>query len=594
MREAMQCSAPGTPLVSSNAYWHYLMGVMAADRGDHVLAINELRQSLAFDDESVHPRVRLAWEYWRLGMADRAEQTAQEALRVEPRSAEAHFLLGTLYLQRDKAAAAARELERATVEDPHRSDAYRSLVQARLALRDEKGVERALDAWASKAPGEPLGWREYGELHLSRGDVAKAERYFQRALSFVPEDPEALAALGRIAEKQHDSELALSYYERSLRSDPEEGSVLFALGRLHLRRAASRQDPSGEVASAKACFNSLIAVAGDEAPARAEVALAYLQAHMEGDAYAQLDEAVRADPENSRWRYYRAVVELQLRRYAQAGDDFASIPFGDENYLDAQTKLGLSLYKQHRTEDAVFALRAALAHLPNSPGLQVMLAEIERADGKADEAVALLEPAAKPGGNPELVEALADAYEGAGRLGDAIALLQRALQARPGEGHLRFLLGAKLSRRGDFEAAVGTMKELLRADPRNAEALNFIGYEYAERGIRLPEAERLVSQALALQPDNGLIADSLGWVYFKEGKLKLAIETLRRAAKLAPDEPVILEHLGDVQAEAGDPVLAAQSYAQALKVLELNPDPAVQASVERKLQGLRERTAQRL
>ncbi len=315
---------------------------------------------------------------------------------------------------------------------------------------------------------------------------------------------------------------------------------------------------------------------------------------MEPDAYAHLDEAVRADPDNSRWRYYRAVVELQLRRYAQASDDFATIPFGDENYLDAQAKLGLSLYKQHRIDAAVIVLREALVHVPNSPTLEVMLAEIERADGKADEAVALLEPAAKAEGNVELVEALADAYEGAGRLSDAIALLQHALQARPSEGHLRFVLGAKLSRRGDFEAAVATMKELLRADPRNAEALNFIGYEYAERGIRLPEAERLVSQALSLQPDNGLIADSLGWVYFKEGKLKQAIETLRRAARVSPDEPVILTHLGDVQAEAGDPVLAAQSYAQALKLLELNPDPAVQDTLERKLKGLRDRTAQRL
>jgi tetratricopeptide (TPR) repeat protein len=594
MREAMQASQPGEPLVSGNAYLHYLQGAIYADRGDHVAAINELRQALVYDDESIHARVRLAWEYWRLGKADDAERVGQEALRVDPRSAEAHFLLGTLYLQRDKVAAAARELERATTADPTRSEAYRLLVQALLALGEEKRAEKALDSWASRAPGEPLGWREYGELHLSHGDLARAERYLRRALAFVPEDPEALAALGRIAEKRRDGDAALAYYERSLRSDPEEGSVLFALGRLHLRRAAGRGDPSAEVASAKACFNSLVAVAAEEAPARAEVALAYLQAHMEADAYAQLDDAVGADPDNTRWRYYRAMVELQLRRYSQACDDFTSIPVGDENYVDSQAKLGLALYKQRRIQAAILSLRVALVNAPNSPDLKVMLAEVERAAGNASEAVAILEPGTKAGGSPELVEALADAYEGAGRLGDAIALLQHALQLRPREVRLRFMLGAKLSRQGDFEAAVGTMKELLRADPRNAEALNFIGYEYAERGIRLPEAERLVAQALALQPDNGLIADSLGWVYFKEGKLKLAIETLKRAARSAPEEPVILEHLGDVQADAGDPVLAAQSYARALKLLEQNPDQSVQLSVERKLQGLRERTAQRL
>ena len=156
---------------------------------------------------------------------------------------------------------------------------------------------------------------------------------------------------------------------------------------------------------------------------------------------------------------------------------------------------------------------------------------------------------------------------------DAISLLQRTLKNQPDEGHLRFLLGAKLQRSGDFEAAVATMRDLLRSDPRNAEALNFIGYEYAERNIRLPEAERLVSDALSLEPDNGLIADSLGWVFFREGKLKQATEILERARVLAPDEAVILEHLGDVYAASGDSLLASRATGRALELFDQSPDP---------------------
>jgi Flp pilus assembly protein TadD len=54
------------------------------------------------------------------------------------------------------------------------------------------------------------------------------------------------------------------------------------------------------------------------------------------------------------------------------------------------------------------------------------------------------------------------------------------------------------------------MRALLQNDPRDASAMNFIGYGYAERGVRLDEAERLVREALRLRPGDGYITDSLG------------------------------------------------------------------------------------
>jgi tetratricopeptide (TPR) repeat protein len=476
--------------------------------------------------------------------------------------------------------------------DPRRAEAHRGLVQARFATADERGIERALDAWAKGAPGEPFGWREYGELLLSHGDLARAEKFLLKALTYRPEDPQALAALGRLADDRGDVERAMSLYQRSLRADPEDTSVLFALGQHHLRRSKLEKDSEQEIAQARACFNSLVSVAAEEGPARAEVALAYLQAHLETEALRELNAAVGAEPDNSRWRYYRGMVELQLRRFSEATEDLGTIVAGDDNYADARAKMGLALFKLGKGDAAIAALRGGLAERPDSTQLAVVLAEVERAQGMGDEAVTFLERTVdNQDFRPELVEALADAYEGVGRLHDAITLLRKSIKAKPDATHLRFVLGAKLQRSGDFEAAVSTMRELLRTDPRNAEALNFIGYEYAERGIRLPEAEKLVGLALSIDPENGLIADSLGWVYFKEGKMKLALETLQRARRYAPDEPVISEHLGDLYDLGGDAELAMENYRLCLKMLGENPDPEVAANVRHKLEGLKARTA---
>ena len=65
---------------------------------------------------------------------------------------------------------------------------------------------------------------------------------------------------------------------------------------------------------------------------------------------------------------------------------------------------------------------------------------------------------------------------------------------------------------------------MIARDPEHAAALNYLGYMLAERGERLDESVELIKRALAIDPDNGSYLDSLGWAYFKDGKLDLAVE----------------------------------------------------------------------
>jgi tetratricopeptide (TPR) repeat protein len=99
---------------------------------------------------------------------------------------------------------------------------------------------------------------------------------------------------------------------------------------------------------------------------------------------------------------------------------------------------------------------------------------------------------------------------------------------------------------GQKEASIDTMKMVIKLSPDDAEALNYLGYTYADLGINLDEAETLIQTALKLKPNDGYITDSLGWVYFKRGQYSEALQLLKKAIKLVPDDPVILEHLGDV------------------------------------------------
>ena len=68
----------------------------------------------------------------------------------------------------------------------------------------------------------------------------------------------------------------------------------------------------------------------------------------------------------------------------------------------------------------------------------------------------------------------------------------------------------------------------------------------AERGERLGESVDYIKRALAVDPENGSYLDSIGWAYFKDGKLDLALEHLKRAAQQLRSNSVVQEHYGDV------------------------------------------------
>jgi tetratricopeptide (TPR) repeat protein len=122
---------------------------------------------------------------------------------------------------------------------------------------------------------------------------------------------------------------------------------------------------------------------------------------------------------------------------------------------------------------------------------------------------------------------------------------------------------------GRFEDGIQQMQKILAINPDHADALNFVGYSYADRGIHLSKAEEMIKKALQLKPGSAYILDSLGWVYFRQNKLDQAIRYLMESTRLQPDDATINEHLGDAYVKAGQFKEAIEIYQ---KTLKLNPD----------------------
>lgn len=181
--------------------------------------------------------------------------------------------------------------------------------------------------------------------------------------------------------------------------------------------------------------------------------------------------------------------------------------------------------------------------------------------------------------NIDILKSLAAVYYQQKKIEDAIVTYRLILEIDSKDYEPIFLLGSLLEEKGLRQEAISKFKETLAINPDYPDALNSLGYVYAEEGKNLSEAEGLVKKALNQKPDNGAYIDSLGWIYFKMGRIDQAIEQLEKAGGLLPDR-VIYDHLGDAYFKKG---LLDKAKAAWEKSLELD---ARQEKVREKLNQL--------
>jgi len=129
-----------------------------------------------------------------------------------------------------------------------------------------------------------------------------------------------------------------------------------------------------------------------------------------------------------------------------------------------------------------------------------------------------------------------------------------------------FSMGAAFERLDRFDRAVAVFENLIEISPDNSQALNYLGYMLADRGVRLDYARELILRALEIMPENGAFLDSHGWVLYRMGQYEKALAELMRAYRYLDSDPVILEHIGDVHAALGETDKALEFWNKALRL----------------------------
>lgn len=352
-------------------------------------------------------------------------------------------------------------------------------------------------------------------------------------------------------------------------------------------------------------------LSGGDAPSQASV-LAYggfLERRKRApEAIALYDRMLAADPRNGALTAARARAaagRMEPQPTLRQGAAQALTPLAAALIASGQDQLGLAYLRlalrldpgaygawllvgdQLENNGLIDEARSAYARppagSPEYPTAQAKLAWSFQKAGDPETALRLARQAAA-GGGLEAVVNLSDLLRANDRFSEAADVLTPVLADSPRDWRLLYARGVSLERAGRWPEAERDLTTALDLNPDEPELLNYLGYSWIDRGENLDKALELVRRAVSQNPRSGAMVDSLGWAYYRLGDYPRAVSTLEQAVELQPGDPELNNHLGDAYWRVGRKDEAGFQWK---RVLTLDPDPKIRAEAERKLaQGL--------
>ena len=503
--------------------YEFLLGEIALQRGDNGLAAQTF---LDLARRTRDPRVaRRAVEVANQGrLPELALDAARTWYELEPASTQALQVLAALLVANKRAEEAVPYLEKLLVtEGVNVENGFMQLNRMLAANPDKAANLRVVRRLASKYP-----------------DLAQAHFAIAQAASAAGDDEAALASVRRAGALRPDWELAALL----------EAQIL------------QRRSP----AAAAKVLGDFVAKNPNSREARLNYARMLILDKRLPEARKQFEAVLAASPGNTEVIYAVGLLAFQLKDYEVAEQSMKRLL--SLNYRDAdgvRYVLGQIAEEQKQWSQAV-QWYERIGEGEHQLAARMRTANAIAKQGKLDEARKFLRRAAaeSPGDEAQLTVAEAQLLREANRNQDAFQLLGEALKKDPEQPELLYdyaLTAEKLER---FEVLESHLRKLIEVRPDHAHAYNALGYSFAERNTRLPEARKLIERALELAPDDYFIIDSLGWVLYREGDLKGAAEQLRRAYGGRPDAE-IGAHLGEVLWVMGEREEANRIWQESLK-----------------------------
>jgi tetratricopeptide (TPR) repeat protein len=634
----------------ASAYYHYTLGHMyaeqAGNKGDFLnKAIENFRLALKADPGASFISEELSDLYVQSGRLREAVQDAEDTLRAnpsdtnarrilgriytrmigdsqqgkvdetmlkkaieqyskiveaEPKDIDTWLMLGRLYKIGQNSVEAEKAYQKVLDIDPDHEDALTGLAVVYADIGDSQRSSDLLRKLTAKNPS-PRTLMALASQYEQMKDYPSASEALRKALELQPDNAEIKRALAQnllFAEKYDE---ALKAYADIVADDPKDWQSQLRISQIYRQkkdfvkaREASAKALAIEPKNLEVQYNEVNILDAEGKTNEAIAALKDLVATTTKRTYSSGEKSNRAlllerlglmqrnaEKFEDAITTFRQIADLDSslapRAFAQIVDTYRV----SKNYTKALQEADAAA-KQYPSDRVLVSVRASI------------LAEMGRTDDAAAELKKLLD-----GKNDrETYISLAQVYEKAknySEMAKSIDAADKLSTEKDDKESIAFMRGAMYEKMKKFDAAETEFRKVLDLNPKNASALNYLGYMLADRNVRVTDALNYIKQAIDLDPNNGAYLDSLGWAYYRTGDLPKAEEYLRRAVEQTSKDPTVHDHLGDVYFKQGNLKDAITQWQISLREWDNSSpsekDTAEIAKVQKKLDGAKVRLA---
>ncbi|HVJ04656.1 MAG TPA: tetratricopeptide repeat protein [Candidatus Saccharimonadales bacterium] len=528
----------------------------------------------------------------------------EQIVRLDPTSIEDHLLLGRLYRLNNETGKAEAEFRTSVKLQPSSEDAVTTLA---LLYNEEGDTNRALEILQSvpESDRSPRIDSVLGYTYEQKKDYKRAIDAYRKAVTLDKDNLDAVRGLAQNLLNDNQTEAALEQYKSIAEADPQDAQTLLHISEIYRR--------DGQFEKALETLNKAQSIAPDSMEVEYNRAVIQESLGKYDEATKQLEEllarsakpsgAYSASERNNRAIFLERLgtIYRDQNNTQQSVDTFRKMTeLGDDSVARGYQQIIESYRDAKNWPAATAAAREAVAKLPNDRSLQMVLAGQEADNGESDAAIARVKAMLKGNSSDdrEVWIALAQMNSRLRRYPEAEKSLAKASELstkQEEKDYVNFIAGSVYERQKKYDEAESYFRKVLANDPKNAAALNYLGYMLADRGTRLDEALSLIRRAVALDPQNGAYLDSLGWVHYKMGKYDQAESALRKAIDRIDNDPTVHEHLGDVYQKTNRLKLAATQWERSLqewkRTVSAEVEPADVAKVQKKLDGAKVKLA---
>lgn len=487
----------------------YLSARSAMQAGNFPLAVRFL-STLAARTSDIQPKIELAELWQELNQPLKALQLTKplieqsDQLDLNQKDLQnLRFIYAKAAASNDQFADAQQTLRQILLEEPAWEEARRLQIELYMRKQEWNLALQAIDIGLKALPS-PIFYQYQAMVYERLKQPNKAVQSLKTMQQLMPGNALPVLLLSRFYRSRNNLADAEQVLRQFLKDSPDELTVYNALGQILVQTSRMQE--------ALTIYQTLLDKTGGAPEVHSALGLIYFQEQQFVKAKNHFRQALDQQ-DNDEYRYYLAASMESLQQHQDAKQLYLEIKPDSSHWADASFRLAAMDFTAKDYTACIRHLEILLKKQPNHSGAWVMLSSAYLVQKKFRKML------------DETKAASTDQHIST-RL-----LVNRAMA---------------YEQLKEYTQLENTLRQVLEREPQNAEALNFLGYSFAERAYKLDEAEQLIQRALSIKPNDPYYLDSLAWVYHQSGQHDKAEAMQRKALEKDADDPTILEHFGDI------------------------------------------------